>query len=68
MLDPDCDVARRVWLSCTPCGSTDGLYLLASEGRYVFVQCGNCEARYWLDTHVGKGRPDHVNDTPAWMP
>jgi hypothetical protein len=57
-LDPAADPGRRVWMACTPCGSTTGLYLLASEPRFVFVQCGDCLARYWLDTRCGCGRPE----------
>lgn len=56
-LDPAADPARRVWLPCTPCGNNTGLYLLASEPRYLWVQCPDCLARYWLDTHCGHGRP-----------
>lgn len=66
MLDHAADPARRVWMACTPCGSTAGLYLLATEPRFVFVQCPSCEARYWLDTRVGKGRPDYITTQPAW--
>jgi len=59
-LDPAADPARRVWLTCTPCGSTAGLYMLDSEPRYVFVQCPDCLARYWLDTRCGAGRPQDL--------
>jgi hypothetical protein len=66
MLDPAADPARRVWIACTPCGSTAGLYLLESTPRLLWVQCGACFARYWLDTRCGCGRPDFVNDQLAW--
>ena len=66
MLDPAADIARRVWITCAPCGSATGLYLLASEGRLLFVQCGACFARYWLDTRHGHERPAHINDDLAW--
>lgn len=59
-LDPAADPARRVWLACTPCGSTTGLYMLDTQPRFVFVQCPDCLARYWLDTGCGCGRPEHL--------
>jgi hypothetical protein len=59
-LDPAADPARRVWLTCPPCGSTAGLYMLDSEPRFVFVQCGSCMARYWLDSGCGCGRPQEI--------
>jgi hypothetical protein len=59
-LDPAADPARRVWLTCPPCGSKAGLYMLASEPRFVFVQCPDCYARYWLDTQCGCGRPQDL--------
>jgi hypothetical protein len=59
-LDPAADPARRVWLACTPCGSTTGLYMLDAQPRYVYVQCPTCLARYWLDTGCGCGRPEHL--------
>jgi hypothetical protein len=60
MLDPEADIARRVWMTCTPCGSTAGLYLLASEPRFVWVQCPDCFARFWLDSGCGVGRPELI--------
>ena len=67
MLDPAADPARRVWVTCAPCGSKAGLYLLESEGRIVWVQCGTCFARFYLDTRCGAGnRPEFIDDQPAW--
>ena len=48
-------------MPCTGCRNTTGLYLLASEARLVFVQFGDCGARYWLDTGCGTVRPEHLN-------
>lgn len=66
MIDANADIARRAWVRCTPCGSDEGLYLLATESRYIFVNCPACGARFWLDTKCGTGRPDHVDDLPEW--
>jgi transcription elongation factor Elf1 len=56
MLDPSCDIARRVWVDCEFCEATRGLYLLDAQARFVFVQCGSCYERYWLDTNCGVGK------------
>ncbi|MGH3566559.1 MAG: hypothetical protein ACRDRH_11115 [Pseudonocardia sp.] len=59
MLDPQADTGRRAWLPCPHCGDTAGLYLLDSEVNLVWVQCGNCQRRWWHDTGFGRGgRPD----------
>ena len=66
MLDHAADPARRVWVTCAPCGSRAGLYLLESEGRIVWVQCPDCEAMFWLDTGCGVcNRPEYVDRDPA---
>jgi hypothetical protein len=66
-LDPAADPGRRVWLTCTPCGSPAGLYLLHAEPRYLWVNCGDCGARYWLDSRCGIGdRPEHIDASPMW--
>ena len=66
-LDPLADPGRRVWMDCTPCGSKHGLYMLTAEPRFVWVQCGSCFARYWVDTGVGKGgRPASADALPYW--
>jgi len=59
MLDPQADPGRHVWLPCSHCGDTAGLYLLDSEVNLVWVQCANCLRRWWHDTGFGRGgRPD----------
>ena len=65
-LDPAADPARRVWQRCTPCGSNSPLYLLEAAPRYVWVQCPDCFARWWLDTGCGVGRPARINAEPDW--
>ncbi len=63
MLDPQADIGRRVWLPCTYCSDNTPLYLLDSDVNLVWVQCGNCLRRWWLDTGCGKGRrPEYLFD------
>jgi len=63
MLDPQADISRRVWLPCTYCDNNTALYLLDSDVNLVWVQCGTCLHRWWLDTGVGRGRhSEHLDD------
>jgi len=69
MRDPDADMSRRVWVACSRCSSARGCrtcrdartcpqhwsYLLAAEGRRLFVQCPHCWHRWWHDTRFGVG-------------
>ncbi len=57
MLDPTVDPGRRVWLPCTYCGANNPLSLRDSAVNLVWVQCGVCLRRWWLDTGCGRGRP-----------
>lgn len=63
ILDPQADPGRRVWLPCRYCDNDTALYLLASDVNMVWVQCGSCLRRWWLDTGCGRGRrPDDLFD------
>jgi len=52
---------------CRHCNSTQGLYLLQNNTRYVIVQCAACWDRYWFDSHVGLG-PLNITNTPPPPP
>lgn len=42
-------------------------YLLAAEGRQLFLQCPACLHRWWDDTGFGAGdRPVGRTDVPGW--
>lgn len=76
MRDPAADISRRAWLSCTRCAEDSGcltcrgtrncsehwLFMLASDGPQVFVQCPSCHHRWWHHTEFGAGdRPEEVD-------
>lgn len=68
MLDADADPCRRAWLRCARCADSTGCpecaqrrhceahwrYLLAADGRHLFVQCPVCLHRWWHDTGFGR--------------
>lgn len=73
MIDSDAVLGRRAWVECARCdhgaacaacraGHTCGdhwRYLLAADGRRIFVQCPACRYRWWHDTGFGAGsRPE----------
>lgn len=69
MRDPNADVGRRAWARCPRCAGGSGCpacatgrscethwrFLLAAEGRRLFVQCPGCWYRWWHDTGFGAG-------------
>lgn len=80
MLDADADICRRAWVACARCRDHEACptcregrsceshwrYLLATDGRWLFVQCRTCLQRWWLDTRFGVGgRPLTLDDTPG---
>jgi hypothetical protein len=83
MRDAAADIGRRTWTECPRCADhmactacdegrsceTHWRYLLAAEGRRLFVQCRSCWHRWWYDTGFGAGnRPadvDEMDDFPT---
>jgi hypothetical protein len=83
MRDPAADIARRAWTACPRCADdsacptcndgrsceTHWRYLLATEGRRLFVQCRSCWNRWWHDTGFGAGnRPAEVDAVAEFPP
>jgi hypothetical protein len=84
MRDPQADIARRAWTACPLCVNHEDCdvceaghtcewhwrYLLAAEGRQLFLQCPTCWHRWWHDTYFGVGdRPAHItaeSDLLGW--
>jgi hypothetical protein len=74
--DAAADTGRRAWTGCPRCADERGCarcgggrscdahwrYLLAAQGRRIFVQCRGCWHRWWHDTGFGAGdRPAEVD-------
>ena len=82
--DPAADGGRRAWLACPRCADQAGCspctggrrcdrhwrYLLAAEGRRLFVQCRGCWYRWWHDTGFGAAdsRPAGLTEpSTSWV-
>lgn len=82
MRDARADICQRAWTPCPDCGDQRGCgvcasgrtceshwrFLLAAEGRRLFLQCRACLHRWWHDTGFGVGdRPYAVDRVPAFQ-
>ncbi|MFC4942675.1 hypothetical protein [Pseudonocardia sp. GCM10023141] len=81
--DAAADICRRAWTGCPGCADERGCescasgrtcethwrFLLAAEGRRLFLQCPGCWHRWWHDTGFGVGgrKPEH-DDLPDFPP
>ncbi|WP_219412800.1 hypothetical protein [Pseudonocardia nigra] len=82
MRDAQADIGRRAWTSCprcpvaASCAACDTgrncdahwCFLLAAEGRRLFVQCPGCWHRWWHDTGFGAGDRPHAVDRVPYFP
>jgi hypothetical protein len=81
--DAQADIGRRAWTTCPRCADESGCttcddgrscethwrFLLAAEGRQLFVQCRACWYRWWHDTGFGVGdRPLDLDALPDFPP
>ena len=79
MRDAAADIGRRAWTGCPRCADHTGCttcrggrrcethwrFLLAVEGRRLFVQCPACWHRWWHDTGFGAGNRPRGLDAVA---
>jgi hypothetical protein len=80
--DAAADIGRRAWVTCPRCADETGCgpcgdgrncdahwrFLLAVEGRRIFVQCRSCWQRWWHDTGFGAGDRPQALDAPPVFP
>ncbi|HEY1970668.1 MAG TPA: hypothetical protein VGH89_22135 [Pseudonocardia sp.] len=83
MRDAQACSGRRAWTGCPRCADHRGCrscesglscpthwrFLLAAQGRHLFVQCRGCWHRWWHDTGFGVGdRPAQIDELADFPP